>query len=156
MVAIAHDQAQFTRTMRSATTSYLYSFISNFIPVVFFKCQQILQISNVVQFNCSKQAITCQHCIHCRRQNNSFNFFAQLATRQSQTADSAPGVATWEVTLSARKVVPCVRWPATLVLLRTVYCQAQGCACTALHLGVDIEQPWLMSKHDVIHKTGST
>jgi len=33
-------------------------------------------------------------------------------TRQSQTADSAPGVATWEVTLSARKV-PCDRWPAT-------------------------------------------
>ena len=30
-----------------------------------------------------------------------------------KTADSAPGVATWEVTLSARKVVPCVRWPAT-------------------------------------------
>jgi len=27
---------------------------------------------------------------------------------QSQTADSAPVVATWEVTLSARKVVPCV------------------------------------------------
>jgi len=26
----------------------------------------------------------------------------QLNTRQSQTADSAPGVATWEVTLSTR------------------------------------------------------
>ena len=26
-----------------------------------------------------------------------------------------PGVATWEVTLSARKVVPCVRWPATRI-----------------------------------------
>ena len=24
-----------------------------------------------------------------------------------------PSLATWEVTLSARKVVPCVRWPAT-------------------------------------------
>ena len=34
-----------------------------------------------------------------------------IITRQSQTADSV--VATWEVTLSARKVVPCVRWPAT-------------------------------------------
>jgi len=58
-----------------------------------------------------------------------------------------------EVTLSARKVVPCVR---LLVLLRTVYSQAQGCMCTALQLGSDVEQPWLMSKHDVIHKTGST
>ena len=36
-----------------------------------------------------------------------------IITRQSQTADSVPVVATWEVTLSARKVVPCVRWPAT-------------------------------------------
>ena len=34
-------------------------------------------------------------------------------TIQSQTADSAAGVATSKVTLSARKVVPCVRWPAT-------------------------------------------
>ena len=33
-------------------------------------------------------------------------------TRQSQTADSVPGVATKEVTSSARKVVQCVRWPA--------------------------------------------
>ena len=32
-----------------------------------------------------------------------------LSTTQSQTADSAPVVATSEVTLSARKVVPCVR-----------------------------------------------
>jgi len=42
------------------------------------------------------------------------------------------------------------------VLLRTVYSQAQGCMCTALRLGGDVEQPWLMSKYDVIHKTGST
>jgi len=35
------------------------------------------------------------------------------ATRQSQTADSALGVVTWEVTSTARKVVSCVRWPAT-------------------------------------------
>jgi len=36
-----------------------------------------------------------------------------LKTTQSETADSDPGVATLEVTLSARKVVPCVRWNAT-------------------------------------------
>ena len=28
--------------------------------------------------------------------------------------------------------------------------------CTALQLGGDVEQRWLMSKFDVIHKTGST
>jgi len=28
--------------------------------------------------------------------------------------------------------------------------------CTALQLGGDVEQPWLMSKYDVIHETGST
>ena len=46
-----------------------------------------------------------------------------------------------------------------LVLLRTAYSQAQGCVCTAqsaLQLGGDVEQPWLMSLYDVIHKTGST
>jgi len=42
-----------------------------------------------------------------------------------------------------------------LVLLRTVYSQVQGCVCTALQLGGDVEQHWLMSKHDVINKTGS-
>ena len=42
-----------------------------------------------------------------------------------------------------------------LALLRKVYSQAQGCVCTALQLGGDVEQPWLMSKYDVIHKTGS-
>ena len=26
--------------------------------------------------------------------------------------------------------------------------------CTALQLGDDVEQPWLMCKYDVIHKTG--
>jgi len=36
-----------------------------------------------------------------------------LETRQSQTADSAPCAATWEVSLSARKVAPCARWLAT-------------------------------------------
>ena len=40
---------------------------------------------------------------------------ARQPARQSETADSAPGVAVWEVTLSARKVVPCVRWPATRI-----------------------------------------
>ena len=43
-----------------------------------------------------------------------------------------------------------------LVLLRTVYSQAQGCVCTAIQLGGDVEQPRLTSKYDVIHKTGST
>jgi len=43
-----------------------------------------------------------------------------------------------------------------LVLVRTVYSQTQGCVCTALQLGGDVEQPWLISKYDVIHKTGST
>ena len=47
--------------------------------------------------------------------------------------------------------------PATgRLLLRTVYSQAQGCVCTALQLGGDVQQPWLVSKYDVIHKTGST
>jgi len=64
------------------------------------------------------------------------------------TAHSAPvAAAASEVTLSAR--------PVQLVLLRTVYSQAQGCVCSALQLGGDLVQPWLMSKHDVIHKTGS-
>ena len=42
------------------------------------------------------------------------------------------------------------------------YCSAQliakpKAACAArLQLGGDVEQPWLISKHDVIHKTGST
>ena len=31
-----------------------------------------------------------------------------------------------------------------------------ACMCTALQLGGDVEQPWLMSKYDVIHKTGIT
>ena len=44
----------------------------------------------------------------------------------------------------------------SLVLLRIVYSQAQGCVCTALQLDGDVEQPWLMSKYDVVHKTGST
>ena len=43
-----------------------------------------------------------------------------------------------------------------LVLLRTAYSQAQGCVCTALQLGGEVEQPWLMSNYDAIHKTGST
>ena len=39
-----------------------------------------------------------------------------------------------------------------LVLLHTVYSQAQGCMCTVLKLGGNVEQPWLMSKYNVIHK----
>ena len=56
-----------------------------------------------------------------------------------------PRVAVWEVTLSTRKVVTCVRWLATTVLLRTVYSHAQGYVRTALQLGGDVEQPWLMT-----------
>jgi len=42
--------------------------------------------------------------------------YLQLQLRSNnKTADSAPGLATWEVTSSARKVVPCVRWPATYI-----------------------------------------
>jgi len=61
-----------------------------------------------------------------------------------------PGVATWEVTSSAQKVVPCVRWPATGITAHS-FSQAQGCVCTALQTCSDVEQPWLMSKYDVIH-----
>jgi len=43
-----------------------------------------------------------------------------------------------------------------LVLLRTVYSQAQGCVCTAVQLGGDVEQPCLMCKYNAIHKTGNT
>jgi len=70
-------------------------------------------------------------------------------------ASFASSVATWEVHLSAWKVVP---WSAVLqlVLLCTVYIQAQGCLCTAYQLGGDVQQPCLIIKYDVIHKTGST
>jgi len=37
-----------------------------------------------------------------------------------QTADSATVVVTWKVALSARKVVPCVRWPATGITARSL------------------------------------
>ena len=43
-----------------------------------------------------------------------------------------------------------------LALLCTAYSQARGCVCIVLQLGGDVEQPWFMSKYDVIHKTGST
>jgi len=33
---------------------------------------------------------------------------------------------------------------AQLVLLRTVYSQAQGCVSAALQLGGDVERPWIM------------
>ena len=52
-----------------------------------------------------------------------------------------PGVATREVTLSARKVVPRASVGLQQVLLRTVYSQAQGFVCAALQLGGDVEQP---------------
>ena len=41
-------------------------------------------------------------------------------------------------------------------MYNAVYSQAQGCVFTAIQLGGDVEKPWLMSKYDVIHKTGST
>ena len=43
--------------------------------------------------------------------DNSF-VLCHKHTRNKPVIDSAPGVATGEDTLSARKVVPCVRWPA--------------------------------------------
>ena len=46
------------------------------------------------------------------RRRADLNTIASMTT-QSQTADSAPGVATWKVTSSARKEAPCVRWTAT-------------------------------------------
>jgi len=73
--------------------------------------------------------------------------------------DFTPGVAAWEVkvTLSARKVVQSARCHATgLVLLHTVYSQAQCCVCAALQPDGDVEQPWLTCKYDVIHKTRNT
>ena len=42
-----------------------------------------------------------------------------------------------------------------LVLQRTDYSQAQGCVCSALQLGSDVQQPFLTWKYDVIRKTGS-
>jgi len=41
-----------------------------------------------------------------------------------------------------------------LVLLRTVYSQAQGCVCTVLQLPGDVKQALFMNKYDVIHRTG--
>ena len=49
----------------------------------------------------------------------------------------------------------CVLW-LKILNNRTVYSQAQGCVCTALQLGGDVEQPWFISIYDVIHNTGST
>jgi len=43
------------------------------------------------------------------------SFIDQINSEQGShrpAADSAPGVDTWEVILSAQNVVPCVRWPA--------------------------------------------
>jgi len=40
-----------------------------------------------------------------------------------------------------------------LVLLRTAYSQAQGCMYTALQLDGDVEQPWHMSKHNMIDRS---
>ena len=40
--------------------------------------------------------------------------------------------------------------------VRPLACNRYYCVCTAFQLGGDVEQPWLISKYDVIHKTGST
>ena len=39
-----------------------------------------------------------------------------------------------------------------LVLLRTVYSQAQVCMCTGLQLGGDVDQPWIMSKQKKLNR----
>ena len=85
--------------------------------------------------------------LHARCCMQLIRFLSQK--RQSLTAHSASGVATCHlgITSSARKVVPCVRWPDTG---NTAH------MCTGLQVGGDIKQPWLMSKYDVIHKTRST
>jgi len=108
-----------------------------------------------------------------------------ITTRQSQTTDSAHGVATWEVTLSTRKVVPCVRWPASGITVQFIARPKAACELCFSYdtirdailtcarkptwvsltyrtetttkkvekqLGGDVQQPWLMSKYDVIHK----
>ena len=53
-----------------------------------------------------------------------------------------------------QEVAPCVRC-LQRVFLRAVYSQAQGCVWAAPQLGGDVEQPWLVCRYDVIHKTGS-
>ena len=41
-------------------------------------------------------------------------YLATLAAmNKALKPQTPPSVAAWEVTLSARKVIPCVRWPAT-------------------------------------------
>jgi len=68
-----------------------------------------LQAGVLLLFTCHKMNanITCIY--------NTKN--CRLAHKSEQGShrlhDSAAGVVTREVTLSARKVVPCVRWPAT-------------------------------------------
>ena len=73
-----------------------------------------------------------------------------LPTRQSQTADSAPSVASCEVTLSARKVVPCVRWPAAGITTHSALAMPRA-ACA-------LRFSWAATSSNVgvIHKTGST
>ena len=107
-----------------------------------------------------------------------------LSTGQSQIADSVPCVATWGVTLSTqhfrvRRDIMCTHdvieystcppWPSRprlqrvvlhdcclqWIFIRTVSSQAQACMWAAPQLGGDTEQPWLMCKYDVIHKTRS-
>ena len=76
-----------------------------------------------------------------------------VKTRQSHSADSAPGAASWGVTLSARKVGWWVRrWPATSFDLSTVYSQARGCVwacCMRRRAALAYEQIWLSIKPEV-------
>ena len=81
----------------------------------------------------------------------SLKFFDHLLYfTKSNKADSAPPVGSYFKRPKSSPVCPLAcNW---LALLHTVYSQAQGCVCAALQLGGDVEQPWLMSKYDVVHK----
>jgi len=54
-----------------------------------------------------------------------------------------------------RKVVPCVRWPATGITAHSLQ-PSPRLLVHSLQLSSDVEQPWLVSIYDVIHNTGST
>jgi len=72
---------------------------------------------NLVKFGCVVFAI-------CKRTNRRSS---QQGSRRRQTPPPVLGAANWEVTVSARKVCARVSVGLQLVLLRTVYSQAQGC-----------------------------
>ena len=118
------------RTLHAASANNLGYITSNC-----YKDQGLLYSCALQLYNISK------YCSYVGLTQSAFTPAAaslQRTTRQSWTTDSAPGVATWEVTLSTRKV-PRASVGLKLVLLRTFYSQAQGCVCTALQLGGDVE-----------------